>query len=852
MGLLDKLKSIVVNNDEEYKLAILHMVKEVSKSGVYMYAVNISDLKTYQNLILNWDSPKKVDFVIYCMKTVFIFNKRNSYTYDSKESNINQIAEKCMSSVLKTKMEFDFDSLEKLLKAFIEYSRGEYYLFSYFPVKSTILIIERRYKNKEIPSEILNKLAKFKNSLNANTNSNAYDKEKLKLIERIDNLSFQNKEDVIKPTYFLGDDDFTGFANKTIENFKEDDRKIWFQLIPIAQKASGSKPAKKFMDETRLLINELGTDKFKKTVNEWFMFIINMKEKVIEHTNTYNKQTYTYSTVEFISPINMEAIKGFVWMSSHFYDNQTVQTLSKLAERSYKKIPGKGPAAAAIGNACLFSLYNSKGLDGIGQLSRLKVKIKQNNTQTLITNYIEAAAQKLGMTINEIEDLAVDDFGLTAAIKEYKIEEYSCKIEIIGVGKSLLRWFKPDNSEQKTVPVLIKDKYAAKFKKIKDTQKQIDQTTSSQRDRLDRMLRSNRTMTLDYFVKHYLEHGLMSFLTKKIIWNFANERKTVPAIYLNDKWVTSANESVDIAEFSSVSIWHPVSGKTNEVKKWREFLYENKFQQPLKQAFREIYILTDAEVNTRTYSNRMASHILKQHQYVTLAKGRNWSARLIGCWDGGDQDTAVLELPEYNLRAEYWVNALNADDAFNDTGIWNFVTTDQVRFINTITNELVELVDVPPIPFSEVLRDVDLFVGVASVGNDPTWQDSGGLPAYRDYWQSYSFGDLSEVAKNRKEILTGLIPRLKIANVTSLTDKFVVVTGKLRTYKIHIGSTNILMEPNDQYLCIVPDRSQKNHTENLFLPFEGDNGLSVILSKAFLLADDDKIKDTTITSQINR
>lgn len=41
-------------------------------------------------------------------------------------------------------------------------------------------------------------------------------------------------------------------------------------------------------------------------------------------------------------------------------------------------------------------------------------------------------------------------------------------------------------------------------------------------------------------------------------------------------------------------------------------------------------------------------------------------------------------------------------------------------------------------------------------------------------------------------------------------------------------------------------------SESLFLPFEGDAGLSIILSKAFLLADDDKITDTTITSKINR
>jgi hypothetical protein len=78
-----------------------------------------------------------------------------------------------------------------------------------------------------------------------------------------------------------------------------------------------------------------------------------------------------------------------------------------------------------------------------------------------------------------------------------------------------------------------------------------------------------------------------------------------------------------------------------------------------------------------------------------------------------------------------------------------------------------------------------------------------------------------------------------------------VVTGSLRTYKIHLGSGNILMEPNDRYLCIVPGRGRATLGRGeVFLPFEGDSTLSIILSKAFLLADDAKIKDETILRQI--
>lgn len=275
--------------------------------------------------------------------------------------------------------------------------------------------------------------------------------------------------------------------------------------------------------------------------------------------------------------------------------------------------------------------------------------------------------------------------------------------------------------------------------------------------------------------------------------------------------------------------------------------------QPLKQAYREVYLLTDAEINTRTYSNRMAAHILKQHQFNSLAKTRGWKYALKGGFDGGYyKEFASLDLKEYKLRAEFWVNEVDNPDAINETGIWLYVATDQLRFTDSIDNSVRELIEIPDIVFSEIMRDADLFVGVASVGNDPNWRDNGGLQAYRTYWESYSFGDLNELAKTRKTMLEILLPKLKVAAVAEIKDKFLVVKGKLRTYKIHIGSTNILMEPNDQYLCIVPDRSRKDGTENLFLPFEGDSGLSVILSKAILLAEDDKITDKTITSQINR
>jgi len=284
-----------------------------------------------------------------------------------------------------------------------------------------------------------------------------------------------------------------------------------------------------------------------------------------------------------------------------------------------------------------------------------------------------------------------------------------------------------------------------------------------------------------------------------------------------------------------------------DIEAWREFLVSNEIRQPFKQAHREIYILTDAERQTRLYSNRFAAHILKQHQMAALAKGRGWRYQLQGSFD--NQNNPTLNLPQKDLSVEFFVQPEEGGVAdFAESAIAAIVSTDYVRFLEAQIP--VPLETVPAVVFSEVMRDVDLFVGVASVGNDPTWQDQGEQGAFGPYWRQVSFGDLSATAATRKAVLEGLLPRLAIGKKAHIAGKFLIVQGKLRTYKIHLGSGNILMEPNDQYLCIVPGAAKATFPSALYLPFEGDGVFSIILSKALMLADDDNIKDPTIMRQI--
>ncbi|MCP2327975.1 hypothetical protein HDA40_006482 [Hamadaea flava] len=289
---------------------------------------------------------------------------------------------------------------------------------------------------------------------------------------------------------------------------------------------------------------------------------------------------------------------------------------------------------------------------------------------------------------------------------------------------------------------------------------------------------------------------------------------------------------------AGIRLWHPIRSTVDEIQAWRERFLAAGLRQPFKQAFREIYLLTPAEEQAGTESLRFAAHIVRYKQFYALVKGRGWSTPMLGPWDGGDFAEAVRVLPGGQWRVVLDQEYADADNECAVTG--------RIRFDRRVDGSFrsAGVTEVPPMLFSEAMRDVDLFVGVTSVAADPEWTLR--REQHHAYWWETGFGDLTETAQSRRDALARVLPRLNIADRCELRDRWLYVRGSLRTYKIHLGSGNILMEPDDAYLCIVPARGK---ADQVYLPFTDDR-LALILSKAFLLAADGKITDQSILRQI--
>jgi hypothetical protein len=667
----------------------------------------------------------------------------------------------------------------------------------------------------------------------------------------------------------------------------EDRARTWRRLFSVADRAEGGKPTKEWQASARSLRESLG-ETFAPTVVRWLSVVT--APPATQHTRTriYESDLQTlpfdYAYTTYSTDRNLSILKGLAWACVGETSAEVARALAKAAEGALKKVPGVGPWGVRAAFAAVWALSEMPCPDAVPELVRLRNRVKHRSTLNAVEKAIEAVARRVGLPREELEDLSVPTYGLDAdgAARE-EFGDCAATLRLTPEGKVETQWCGANGKPVKAVPASAKADHADEVKEFKASADALGKMLTAQRDRLERALFPARAWTFGKWREQYLGHPLLGHLSRRLLWRVGAGESAVVVLPVGDALTDESGETVSgFPDDAPVRLFHPLDADAETVLRWRAALEARGIVQPFKQAHREIYLLTDAERNTGTYSNRFAGHVLKQHQFNSLCALRGWRNQLRLMVDDANQPPA-LELPDHGLRAEFWTEPLGNDYGTdtNDTGTYLYLSTDRVCFYpldaapnyahasggpyeprpdwetvdgrpvrRPVENRAVPLADIPPLVLSEVLRDVDLFVGVASVGNDPTWADGGPDGRHRAYWEEYSFGELSATAKTRGEVLARLLPRLKIAGRTRVEGRFLHVRGDLRAYKIHLGSGNILMEPNDQYLCIVESRSADATTQPLFLPFEGDSRLSLILSKAFLLAEDTKITDPTILRQI--
>jgi hypothetical protein len=264
--------------------------------------------------------------------------------------------------------------------------------------------------------------------------------------------------------------------------------------------------------------------------------------------------------------------------------------------------------------------------------------------------------------------------------------------------------------------------------------------------------------------------------------------------------------------------WHLLGAET--LGAWQREIVRRRLVQPIKQVFRELYVVTPAERAAGAASHRFSGRVVDADTMTRLLAARGWTIdRYEGASKANGPTRAVIRILTSAIPGEGGVADLRE--------IWFQPTA--ATLYDQATALPLDAVD--PLVLSETMRDADLVVSVAGRGD--------------------GVSSSAEQVLRRGELVAALAADLGLGNV-SVDGRFAHVRGRRASYRVHLASASIHLAEGG-YVCVVP-AGWGLDAPGLFLPFaDGDDrGTAEVMSKVLLLAADDTITDPSIIAQIER
>ncbi|MEQ8766270.1 MAG: DUF4132 domain-containing protein [Planctomycetota bacterium] len=638
-------------------------------------------------------------------------------------------------------------------------------------------------------------------------------------------------------------------ARSDLSEMPAEKRLLWTELIRHCAQATESKPTQSWDQEAKGRIAAIGPEAVAEKLRSWLPLTSRpADQEIAKH--------------------HVDVLRGLCWCCAHCPGEDLPSVLSGVAISAYQKLPVIGPRCPRLGNAAITTLSGLETTVAARELSILLERLKTPSAANVIEHALERLADSRDISRTELEESSVPDFGMTeVGVLEAKLGDVTARLEIVG-AKVRTSWLKSTGRALKSAPKSVREAYPEDVKHLTRTSKDMTRLIPAQCARLEAFYLESRSWTYEAWKERYLDHPFLGTLARRLLWRFERDGELIDGIWDGEQLADREGNPLGLEAEQPVRLWHPIEVAPEERLAWQEWLDAKAITQPFKQAHREIYELTPRE-RAATAHKQYARRLVEQHVFHALCQRRGWSHKRRLLVDE-DYPPAFRNMPAFGIRAELWVYTAGDEIGVHtsDSGAFRCLSVDQLRFCSNEAplpaahpygddyivpeeSPLIPLKDIPSLVLSEILRDVDLFVSVADVGRDAQWPlEEGRTEEAKATWRGQAFGDLSPMSQARRRLLERVVPRLDIADRCRVEGRYLLVEGDLRSYRIHVGSGHVLMDPNDEILIAARPLNAKS--EPPFLPFEGDSLLSQILRDAFTLANDSAIQDETLLEVIRR
>jgi len=533
---------------------------------------------------------------------------------------------------------------------------------------------------------------------------------------------------------------------------------------------------------------------------------------------------------------NKQVLKGFIWICQFFPSESSLLILKNIIEAAYTKKPGIGPRSTAIGNLGLKVLVDINSNTSFGILNLLLNKTKYQRFIKAINKHIDLFKESSDEPVEFLADKAIPNFGFINGIKKVTYPEF--EIEYFFKNQKLSKRWIFNGKTTVGIPKEIKGKFKEIEKEISEEFKSINIVYKSVKNRIRSFWINNRNWSFVDWNTYILKNEILNPWLENLVWK--NITLNESFILKGNEFYSIENELININDNDRIILWHPINSNNKEISLWQKYLLDNKLNQTERQIFREFYPFSENEL-ALTETPRFNDHFLVVRKLMAIANNTGWTFTYVH----EDVNWPRIYIKSANITAHLKCDYNRNDFAIPTKGMF-FTNEDTSKISYNSKFEKIKLEDLPQTLLSEICRDIDLFIATTSVANDIELSQKNKLLG--NYRNDYNYGVFSENAssKVRKSVIELISDKVGLNNIT-FEGNFLIVVGKINSYRINLGSGFVQTKETKKHINLIMTNSK---VKKGIIPIKDDETLNVILAKALLLQNDSDIEDEVLLELI--
>jgi len=294
--------------------------------------------------------------------------------------------------------------------------------------------------------------------------------------------------------------------------------------------------------------------------------------------------------------------KWMLGVVAAFGDDRLIDPLRRQIEEFVEH--NRGAMASELATV-LALLGSPRALQTVDKIAR---KIRHKQVKTAAQNALDTAAKELGLSLDELRDRLIPDFGFAqdgTRLLDYGTRQFTLSLspalECVvrdASGKTFAALPKPGKNDDPALAPAAHDL----FKSLK---KEIKEQVSLVKDRLEDTFWSQRFWKQTAWTNLFVKNPLMHSFALGLIWGVYEQNALQTAFrYMEDGSFTTVNEDeFTLPEHADIGLIHPLELAESERGAWLQQLQDYDISQPLPQLQRAVFTVDPAKAKETVLSD---------------------------------------------------------------------------------------------------------------------------------------------------------------------------------------------------------------------------------------------------------